>query len=731
MSTHLAALLAACAGCWPALPAADAAPGALPAANLLADAPSPYLRSHAENPVHWRPWGDAAFAEAAAAGKPVLLSIGYATCHWCHVMARESFSDPAIAALLNERYVCIKVDREERPDVDQLYQTFVQAATGSGGWPLTVWLTPERRPLVGGTYFPPALLKDNLTRFAAAWKERRGELTAQAEDVVKTLVDYGARGGQTQDPSADGDGALFSAAAAAFTARFDTVHGGFGGAPKFPRPASLDLLVRLAARLPAERERLLGMCRTTWAALAAGGIHDQLGGGFHRYAVDAAWRVPHFEKMLYDQAQLLDSYLDAWALSGDPAWRAVALDIVDYVLGNLRRADGSFAAAEDADSERPDRPGEHGEGAFYTWSAAAVAKVLGAGGDGERLTPLIFAAYGIAPAGNVSPALDRQHELAGLNVLALTAPVPEADAAAFATARARLLAARQSRPRPARDDQAVAAWNGLMIAALARAGMMLGEPRALAAAVAAAEALRASHWQSGVFLARTGFNRQTAAGTASDYACLIRGLLALHQAGAGLRWLAWAVELQDVLDRQFWDEAAGGYASADARVTGLVARLHDDGDGAEPSADAVATRNLLVLTALTEDDIWQARVTRLLAGARRRGAADPEGHPALLGALDEALGDAAHLTIMGDPAQPATRALLAAAAAGLRPRLRILILDDGPELAALRQRFPAIVPMPRSGGQATAYLCIGRRCLTAVTTPAELTRQLEQNVDGR
>ncbi len=680
--------------------------------------------------MHWRPWGDAAFAEAAAAGKPVLLSIGYATCHWCHVMARESFSDPVIAAVLNEQYVCIKVDREERPDVDQIYQTFVQAATGSGGWPLTVWLTPERRPLVGGTYFPPTVLKDNLTRFAAAWKERRGELTAQAEDVVRTLMDYGARRAGQATPVAGDDAALFTAAATAFSARFDAAHGGFGGAPKFPRPAALDLLVRLAARLPGQRAALLGMCRTTWTALAAGGVHDQLGGGFHRYAVDAAWRVPHFEKMLYDQAQLLDSYLDAWAVTGDPAWRAVALDIVDYVLGSLRRADGAFAAAEDADSERAERPGTHAEGAYYVWSASEVAKVL-AGDDAERLTPLVFATFGISPGGNVSPALDRQHELAGLNVLAIAAPVPAADAADFAAARARLLAARQARPRPARDDQAVAAWNGLMIAALARAGMMLAEPRALAAAVAAAEALRASHWQAGVFLARTGFNRQTAAGTASDYACLIRGLLALHQAGAGLRWLSWAVELQDVLDRQFWDEAAGGYASADARVTGLVARLHDETDGAEPSADAVATRNLLVLTALTGDDAWQARVARLLAGARARGAADSEGHPALLAALDEALGEAAHLTVMGDPAQPDTRALLAAAATGLRPRLRILVLDQSPGLAALRERFPAIEPMPQSGGQATAYLCLGQRCLPAVTAPGELARVLAREIDGR
>ncbi len=704
----------------------------------LTHAGSPYLRDHAGQAVHWLPWGDAAFATAAALDRPVFLSIGYMTCHWCHVMARESFAEGAISAYLNQNYVCIAVDREEHPEVDQLYQA---AMAGRGGWPLSVWLTPAREPFVVGTYVPPDRFLDALKSISAAWKDQRATLTASVMGAPQLIAAVGEAGSAGEIPA---DQALIAEGAAGQLQHADAVNGGIGGAPKFPRTEVLALFAHLAAVKGAHGDAMLAACRAAWAALAHGAIRDQLDGGFHRYCVDAAWRVPHFEKMLYDQARLLDSYCQAWQLTADPAYRAVAEELIAYALDWLTLPDGGFAAAEDADSAPRGRPQALVEGAFYSWSDDELTAALG--GIAAAATPagaaLLHARFGYATGGNIPPAFDIQGELKGRSVLWASADDQQLiDAAAMpgvearellGTARARLRALRGQRPRPARDDQVVAGWNGLMIGALAHAAAVLGDARAGQGARRAAQRLRTSHWRADAGLARTGWQGPDGVrASACDHAELIAGLLALHQALGDLDALAWAVELQDDLDRHFWNGKDGGYFSADDRSTGLLARLAGGQDGAEPGVDALSAQNLLCLSGLSDDEALKGRLAGLIACARRRAANAPASHPEEITVLADALAPAAHLLIVGDPAQADAQALLAVAHQHLRAHLCILVQQEGPQWTILASRFPALVPMPRLKGAATAYLCLGQRCLPAVTSPAALADDFARELDAR
>jgi uncharacterized protein len=729
----LLTLFLAAAGIAHALDAPPTAPWESP----LTHAGSQYLRDHAGQAVHWLPWGDAAFATAATLDRPVFLSIGYLTCHWCHVMARESFGEGAIADFLNQHFVCIAVDREEHPEVDQLYQA---AINGRGGWPLSVWLTPKREPFVVGTYVPPDRFLDALKNISATWQDQRATLltsTMSARQLMEAAGDAKATGEVPPDL------ALIAAGTAGQLQHVDAVNGGIGGAPKFPRTEVLTLFAHVAAVKGGRGEELLNACRTTWSALANGAIRDQLDGGFHRYCVDAAWRVPHFEKMLYDQALLLDSYLEAWQLTADPAYRIVAEELIAYVLDRLTLPDGGFAAAEDADSAPPGRPHELVEGAFYSWSDDELTAALG--GIPAASTPagaaLLRARFGNVAGGNVPPSFDIQGELKGRNVLWAVADDQRLIAAAqlpgeearqlLIAARTRLLAVREQRPRPARDEQIVAGWNGLMIGALAHAAAVLGDARAGLGARRAAQRLRASHWRAETGLARTGWQGQDAVRAGGrDYAELISGLLVLHQALGDIDALAWAVELQENLDRHFWNGQDGGYFSADDRSSGLLARLTGGQDGAEPGVDALSARNLLCLSELTDDDTFKARLAELLACARHRAASTPAYHPEEIAVLADALAPAAHLIIVGDSAQADTQALLAVAHQRLRAHLCVLVQQEGPEWTVLRSRFPALVPMPRLHGAATAYLCLGRRCLPAVTSPAELADAFARELDA-
>ncbi|ONH57942.1 N-acylglucosamine 2-epimerase [Frankia sp. CcI49] len=558
--------------------------------NKLAEQTSPYLLQHADNPVDWWPWGPEAFAEAKARGVPVLLSVGYASCHWCHVMAHESFEDAQIAAYMNEHFVNIKVDREERPDVDSVYMDVTVALTGHGGWPMTVFLTPAAEPFFAGTYFPPRPRQGQtsfpqvMTAVADAWTQRREEIEEAGADIARRLAEVVALPGGT----AGGDGGpqlsaeLLDGAVAGLAGRFDARHGGFGPKPKFPPSMVAELLLRHWARTG--DDKALEMVRVTCERMARGGIYDQLAGGFARYSVDATWTVPHFEKMLYDNAQLLRVYLHLWRATGSALAERVVRETAEFLLTDLRTPEGGFASALDADAVPAGQPNAHPEeGASYSWTPAQLADVLGPQ-DGAWAAGVL----GVTEAGTF------EH---GTSVLML--PADPDDPARFARVRAALAAARSRRPQPARDDKIVAAWNGLAIAALAEAGALLAEPAWIAAATRAAELLRDVHLHDGRLwrTSRDG-RRGPNAGVLEDYGCVADGYLALHQVTADPRWLTLAGELLDVVRARFAAPDGGFFDTADD-AEALLRRPRESSDSATPSGQAAVAGALLTFAALT------------------------------------------------------------------------------------------------------------------------------------
>ena len=708
--------------------------------NALAREKSPYLLQHAENPVDWLPWGEAAFAKARAESKPIFLSIGYATCHWCHVMAHESFEDPAVAALLNEQFIAIKVDREERPDVDKVYMTYVQALTGHGGWPLSAWLTPELKPFYGGTYFPPqdrpgrVGFPSLLRAIARGWREEREKLVAESERIIGVLRE-GRPGG---DEIAGGDlaeaaGAAFEGGFQYFYDAFDAENGGIGGAPKFPRASNLAFLFRCAAQQGLESElgrAAVDMAGHTLRKMAQGGIHDHVGGGFHRYSVDAAWFVPHFEKMLYDQAQIAVNALEMKQASGDERYAWLARDIFDYVAEQLTGPHGGFYSAEDADSTVPGATGgEHAEGAFYVWTHAELAAVLGA--DAE----FFGAHFGVKAEGNVLAELDPQREFTGKNILRQVRPLAESARAAGLTteqaserlraALAKLKTVRAARPRPLRDDKVITAWNGLMISALARAAQVLGAAEYLAAATRAAEFVGRELFDAerGVLHRSWRGTRAASEGFAEDYAFFIQGLLDLYEASFEIRWLQWAERLQAKMDELFWDAAGGGYFNSAAGAADIVLRLKEDYDGAEPTPSSVAAMNLLRLGAMVGGDAAE-RGRRCAAALRAQWTRVPQALPQLLCALESALLPPRHAVLAGDPAAADFRALAAVLHGRLGVRRTLLAADGGEGQRWLAVRAPWIAEMRPVGGQATAYVCAEFVCQAPVTTPEELRAAL-------
>ena len=720
--------------------------------NALAHEKSPYLRQHADNPVAWQPWGEAAFAQARAENKPIFLSIGYSTCHWCHVMAHESFENAAIAALLNEHFVAIKVDREERPDVDRVYMAYVQGLTGHGGWPLSAWLTPELKPFYGGTYFPPEDRHDRpsfpaiLRAIAGGWKNERDKLVAEGERVLGALRDYHG-GRRTEDgEQATGDSPLAVAGGAAcekcfqyFYENFDAAHGGFGGAPKFPRASNLNFLFRAAAMQGATSEagaEAIKYAAATLRAMARGGIHDHVGGGFHRYSVDEGWFVPHFEKMLYDQAQIALNCLKARQATGDERFAWLARDIFDYIARDLTSPTGGFYSAEDADSavfdgagerrkaEGEGRKPEHAEGAFYVWTAAELRAVL------NEDFALVAAHFGVEENGNVPRQLDPQGEFSGKNIfaqrrtLAETAKqfslTPEEANERLLAALGKLRRARAGRPRPHLDDKIITAWNGLMISALARGAQVLGDPDLLAAAVRAAEFVeRELHDASrGVLFRCWREGRGAAEGFAEDYAYFVQGLLDLYEASFDARWLVWALKLQAKMDELFWDVDRGGYFNSAAGDPYLVLRLKEDYDGAEPAPSSVAALNLLRLAAIFHDDARRERGVRCIEAFRAQWTRAPHALPQMLCALELALEPPRHVVLAGDPAAEDFRALAAVLHERLGPRRSIL------RAGAAVPWTSAMAPMD---GHAVAYVCEDFTCQLPVTEPAALRHLLMAN----
>ena len=694
--------------------------------NRLAAEHSPYLLQHKDNPVDWYPWGEEAFDKARRENKPIFLSIGYSTCHWCHVMEHESFEHGQVAEVLNRHFVSIKVDREERPDVDRVYMTFVQATTGSGGWPMSVWLTPELKPFYGGTYFPPTSrwgrpgFVDILEEVARVWREEPDKVERSAASMVDRLRSFGAQTGSGAVPAPD----VLTATSQQFRAAFDARRGGFGDAPKFPRPSELLFLLREHARTG--EADLRDMVLITLRAMALGGMRDHIGGGFHRYSVDGDWRVPHFEKMLYDQAQLVLAYLEAAQLAGDRWYADVAADTLDYVMRDLADADGGFFSAEDADSVPPEHasdPAPHkSEGAFYIWRDEEIGLTLGAEADIFRLR------YGVLPDGNAP--FDPQQEFTHKNLLytarsieeiaSQTGRSREAVEEALARARATLLDVRNTRPRPHLDDKVLTAWNGLMIAALARAARVLDDgEQSLTAAQRAAEFLRVRLWnaETGTLLRRYRQGDAGVEGYAEDYAYLIYGLLELFQADGDPQWLEWALALQRRQDELFWDPVDAGWFSTTGHDPSVLLRLKEDYDGAEPAASSISVLNLLTLAHLTADPLMTEKTERTLAAFAGRAAQMGRAVPMMLSALSIYHAGVPQLVLVGNEA--GVQPLLDVTRSRYRPN-SVVVRIDPTRTDAMAELLPWTSAMTMRDGRPTAYLCRDFACDAPVTAPEAL-----------
>ncbi|HLZ38514.1 MAG TPA: thioredoxin domain-containing protein [Mycobacteriales bacterium] len=699
--------------------------------NRLADATSPYLLQHADNPVDWWPWCPEAFAEARRRDVPVLLSVGYAACHWCHVMAHESFEDPETGALINGDFVSVKVDREERPDVDAVYMQAVQALTGQGGWPMTVFLTHDAKPFFAGTYFPPArrygmpAFREVLLAVADAWRQRRHELETAAGSLTRELAAHGRPGSGEASAEASGDAsreqppdaAALDAAAHALATSYDAVNGGFGGAPKFPPSMVLEFLLRHVART--DDPQALAMVEGTTERMARGGIYDQLGGGFARYSVDAHWVVPHFEKMLYDNAHLLRVYTHLWRVTGSPLARRVALETADWLVRELRTPQGGFASALDADSE-----GE--EGRFYVWTPAELRAVLG-DDDGDWAAGM----FDVTPQGTF------EH---GRSVLQLRSD-PD-DAARLAAVRARLGAARERRVRPARDDKVVAAWNGLAIAALAEAGALFARADLLGAAERAAHLLVDTHLVGDAGGTPTGtptgtrpgelrLRRVSRDGVAAshpgvleDHGDVAEGFLALYAVTGNPRWLRLAGGLLDAVLAHFADGRGGFYDTADD-AEALLRRPQDATDNATPSGAAAVTGALVSYAAVTGSSRHAEAADRALATA----APLVTGYPRFAGwwaaVAEAALAGPVEVAVVGALDDPATRVLHRVALLSPAPGAVVALGDPstGPVVV------PLLLDRGPVDGRPAAYVCRGFTCERPITDPAELARSLQANTD--
>ncbi|MER6994371.1 thioredoxin domain-containing protein [Streptomyces sp. NPDC000410] len=671
--------------------------------NRLAHETSPYLLQHADNPVEWWPWSPDAFEEARKRGVPVLLSVGYSSCHWCHVMAHESFEDDDTASYMNESFVNIKVDREERPDVDAVYMEAVQAATGQGGWPMTVFLTPDAEPFYFGTYFPPAprhgmpSFREVLEGVASAWTGRRDEVAEVAGRITRDLTgrSLAFRG---EGPPAEAE---LAQALLGLTREYDPGHGGFGGAPKFPPSMVVEFLLRHYARTGSEGA--LQMAADTCESMARGGIYDQLGGGFARYAVDREWVVPHFEKMLYDNALLCRVYAHLWRVTGSDLARRVALETADFMVRELRTPEGGFASALDADSD--DGTGHHHEGAFYVWTPAQLVEVLGAE-DAE------FAAgyFGVTYEGTFEK---------GASVLQLPMDAAPVDAARVESVKARLLAAREQRPRPGRDDKIVAAWNGLAIAALAEVGGYFDRPDLVERATEAADLLVRLHMDEGARLARTSKDghRGANSGVLEDYADVAEGFLALAAVNGEGVWLEFAGFLLDIVLDQFTGPEGQLYDTAhDAEA--LIRRPQDPTDNAAPSGWTAAAGALLSYAAHTGSAAHRTAAEGALGVVKALGPRAPRFIGWGLAVAEAALDGPREVAIVGDRDDPGTKALHRAALLGAAPGAVLAVGRPGSD------EFPLLADRPLVQGRPAAYVCRRFVCAAPVTEVDALGREL-------
>ncbi len=669
--------------------------------NRLAHEKSPYLLQHAHNPVDWYSWGEDAFAKARQENKPIFLSVGYSTCHWCHVMAHESFENEEVAAIMNREFVNIKVDREERPDVDRVHMTFVQATTGGGGWPMSVWLTPDLKPFVGGTYFPPEDrygqpgFKKVLERVATAWKDNHDKIVEQGGQIVAALREsqsVGAGEGKI-------DAAVLEAAYKQLDRSYDPKEGGFGNAPKFPRPVTLNFLTRFYARDPKSGadKQALEMALFTLRKMAAGGMHDHIGGGFHRYSVDRYWHVPHFEKMLYDQAQLAVAYLDAFQITRDKQYQSVARDILDYVGRDMTSKEGGFFSAEDADSPVAAGIGDAGhsktaEGSFYIWTKKDVDEALG---DAAEIFDFH---YGVQPHGNAPEGSDPHDEFRGKNILIERHTIAETAqrfkksedeiATLLVRCREKLLAIRVKRPRPHLDDKIIAAWNGLMISAYARAAQVLDDPRYLQIATRAATFLRANLYDPSRKILYRNYRggRSDIEGFADDYAFVIQGPSGKDQS--------------------------------------VFLRMKDDNDGAEPAASSVAALNLLRLAQFRDDKTMAERARKTIDAFATTLSHFPSAMPQMLVALDYSLSKPRQIVVAGKKDAPGTKALLKEVHRHFLPKTILLLADGSDGQKFLGEKNEAIRAISMVEGKPAAYVCENFTCKAPVTEAEQLAKLL-------
>jgi len=686
--------------------------------NRLIHEKSPYLLQHAHNPVDWYPWGEEAFEKARAERKPIFLSIGYSTCHWCHVMEHESFENDSVADLLNRWFIAVKVDREERPDVDRLYMTAMQAMGLGGGWPLTAFLTPDLEPFFGGTYFPPHSamgrpgLSEVLTRVHEAWEQQHGEVVANARKVLETIATLGL-----PDTVAADRETLMAQCAIDLSRMFDATHGGFSNAPKFPSVVNLNFLMRWWARDPDAHASALAMVRRQLDAMRGGGIHDHLGGGFHRYATDRAWQVPHFEKMLYDQAQLAWAYLEGYQVTGDPAYAATARDIFAYVSRDLTSPEGGFTSAEDADSE-----GE--EGKFYVWTPDQITAAVG-----SEDAPAFMFRYGVTREGNFEHGTSILHEAHTLAETAAETGLSGDEARRrIDRARQQLFEARGRRVRPHRDDKVLTAWNGLMISAFARGARVLGD-----------ESLRQRAERAGEFVwarlrdPRTGaLNRRWRDGEAGvpgqldDHAYLALGFTDLYQASHDPKWLARAKATIDEMVARFWDEQEGAFFESPAGDPRVRLRLKDGFDGAEMAGNSIAALDLQLLGTLLDRRDWLALAQRTFDHYARRLASGAVAMPQMLVAMELARATPRHIVIAGRPEAADTRALIAEFDRRFLPHDTLLLVDGGARQKALAEMAPFVKPLTASGGRATAYVCENYACRLPTTDREAFAAQLDE-----
>lgn len=685
--------------------------------NRLAHEKSPYLLQHAANPVDWHPWGQEAFAKAQREDKPIFLSIGYSTCYWCHVMEAESFENPAIAKLMNDTVVAVKVDREERPDLDAVYMSAVQAMSGQGGWPMSVFLTPEGKPFWGGTYFPP---EDRwgrpgfpaiLSKISQAWKSQRQQVLESSEAITQAIQ---APAPATEgSPESEARGTLtaeaLSRAVSQCAQQFDERFGGFGDAPKFPRPHTLSFLLRAWSRDQDAKTRR--MVEVTLQRMADGGIHDQIGGGFHRYSTDAHWLVPHFEKMLYDQALIARVYLETYQATGKDAYADVARDIFEYVLRDLRDPEGGFYAAEDA--------GEVGEeGACYVWTLRDIE---------QALTPeeaaVVKRVYGVTPEGNFAESGKPGATI--LSVMALEA------APGLQAARQALLRVRSQRRRPHRDDKILTDWNGLMIGALALGGRVLQEPRYTQAARQAADFVLAHLARDGQLLHRYRDGQADIPAFLDDYAFLAWGLTDLYEAAFEAADLAKAKELARQMIEFFWDREGGGFFLSGSRNEPLIATRKELYDGALPSGNSVAALALLRVAGLTQDRELEALAERMMQTFANEAGQLPSAFPQFMIAADWWLGPSQEIVIAGDPDAADTRRLLDVVRQRFLPRAALILHPPGGQGEDIERLAPFVKTQQPLEGRATAYVCERGACQLPVTDPQQLSALLDRQQPGR